>query len=124
MNGKADSFADYSDLVAYIHARDVLGLTHDKALALGDDGRGASGKVTSQTHTPMCALCPEHFQGHHYGDKVIVLWKNYSVLCELADVRPAFTKIKDGSIIELNPAFFTAVNATPDTIEGVSWTWL
>lgn len=127
MLGLADTFADYSDLRAYINARDNLGKSPEEALAYGDNGVGEWGAITAQTHTPMVAICPEHLDGQVHGARVLVINHNNGkqVTAIYDDARPHYAHIPDGSLIELNPAACDALGITPpDSPANIEWHFL
>lgn len=126
MTGKADTFADYTDLRGYINARDALGMTPHQALSKGDDGVAASGKITAQDHTPMVALSPDLCEGHKHGDRVSIHMNNGAqpIFATWEDNRPPSGSVNPGTVLELNPAACKALGLTPPgTFGSVTWEW-
>ncbi len=121
MNCKLTDFADYSDLTSYIHCRDTGG-TQQGCLAVGDNGLGASGKITAQEHTPMCALPSADIRtkwgstATGWGKMVNVTYAGKTIKVELADIAPT-------GVCDLNPAALAALGQKhPFSAQG-SWEW-
>lgn len=130
ITGKADTFADYSDLCAYIKARDEEGKTPEQALNVGDNGVGKWGDITAQEHTPMCALSPEYWKplgakAHKAKVKVTSNNDTSQVICLLCDTRPPLADVNPGTVIELNPAACLSLGLTPPgTFDSITWSFL
>lgn len=121
MNARITSFATYKDLVNYIKCLQK-GNSSAFCCAKGDNGVGASGKVTAQTHTPMCAL-PQHEMAAKwgsarkaYGKMVTVCLRGKFVDCELADLGPK-------GVCDLNPAALMAFGLSQETELNEMGTW-
>jgi hypothetical protein len=125
MNAKITCFATLSDLRNYI-AEIERGVSLKDALRKGDNGKGASGKITAQYHTPMVALPRVVIEGK-FGNlkkawgakvKVSIRYKK-DVVAEVADIGPP-------GICDINPAALVAMGYSPDemiSVEG-EWTWI
>lgn len=127
ITGLADTFADYSDLTGYIHARDVLGMSVHAALSKGDNGVGKWGEITAQLHTAMVALSPEDFEqfgATAKGKMVRVYCGDKIVLAQLQDERPLKANVNPGTVIELNPATCLALGVVPPATVQVAWEWV
>ena len=125
----ASSFADLADVEAFKKAK-AKGLTDQEAFKVGDNGVGAWGDFTAQEDTPMCALPPEDWlekwgsSASARGKKVLVTYKDKSVVGELGDTMPHKANIKNGAGIDLNPAFAKALGQKPPfMLQGVQWEW-
>jgi hypothetical protein len=118
------SFATYKDLVNYIKCLQK-GNSSTFCYAKGDNGVGASGKVTAQTKTPMCAL-PQHELSTKwgsarkaYGQKVRAHLRGRTVELEVADLGPK-------GVCDLNPAALIAFGLDQETElnEIGTWEWI
>ncbi len=121
MNCKLTDFADYSDLTNYIHCRDTGG-TQQGCLSVGDNGIGASGKITAQEHTAMCALPAHDIQArwgstsNGWGKTVLVTYSGKTIEVELADISPS-------GVCDLNPAALAALGQKHPFSALGSWEW-
>lgn len=114
---RATSFATYKDLKGYINCL-VRGGGAKSCLWKGDNGTGAWGANTAQTHTPMCAL-PSGLGGNGTKVKVRIVSSGKTVICARRDIGPK-------GVVDLNPAALLALGmsqetelSTPATIEFV-----
>jgi len=118
------SFATEQDLRRF-KACIAEGKGERECLKVGDNGLGASGLVTCQRKTPMCAL-PRREIIAKFGTpskswkalvRVHVFGK--TVDCQLADIAPA-------RVCDLNPAALVALGLKPNADISVAgaWEWL
>lgn len=125
----ASSFADPDDVAAY-HKAIANGLTHRQALAVGDNGIGAWGHITAQTHTPMVALAPSIIRArwakltNGKNKRVQISLGNKTVIAQVADVMPEATSGITRAGIDLNPAASRALALRPPHLVKVEWKWL
>jgi len=122
--GLASSFADPADIVAFKRCK-ALGHTDMFCFRVGDNGIGKWGHNTAQTTTPMCALPPDDWKplGKKGGAKVAVTYKGKCVVGILGDTMPWKKNIKNGCIIDLNPAFAKQLGLKPPFKTKVEWEW-
>jgi len=91
MKIRATSFADKADLLAYNRAV-ISGKSPRDALAVGDNGLGASNLSTVAGTGPCCALNGSY----NLGRRVRVIHGERSVECDVRDVSPF-------GVCDLNP---------------------
>lgn len=123
--GKASSFADPADVAAFRRCK-ARGGSDQECFKVGDNGVGKWGDDTT-VNTPMCALPPEDWQefgAAARGKKVLVMHSGSSVVCELRDTMPHKANIKNGAMIDLNPAAVKALGLTPPIMVTATWQWL
>jgi hypothetical protein len=122
---KLTSFATYRDLVSFCDCVEQGG-TFNHCLSHGDNGRGASGHVTAQQHTPMVALSRATIVGkwgslhNGWGKKVWVTAPNGKRASgELADF------CSEDGICDCNPAMLVSLGYSPDEELSVpgQWEW-
>jgi hypothetical protein len=122
MNCKLTDFSDYSDLTSYINCRDNQGGTPQHCLSVGDNGTGASGKITAQDHTPMVALPSADIRAKWgsttsaWGKMVNVTYGGKTIKAELADISPT-------GVCDLNPAALAALGQKHPFSDQGSWEW-
>lgn len=115
------SFATYQDLVGYIKCLQA-GKSSTYCYNKGDNGVGASGKVTAQNHTPMCALPPAEMRAKWKSTKAamgkhIICHVNGQILrCEVADIGPP-------GVCDLNPAALKRLGLNESTELDFQGTW-
>lgn len=122
---RASSFADIHDVAAFRRCK-ARGGSDMQCFAEGDNGIGAWGHDTGQTHTPMVALPREIWQraGKTGGAKVQVRFRGRVVDAILGDTMPSLANIRNGAGIDLNPAAAAGIKLTPPFLaDGVSWRW-
>lgn len=122
---KASSFADPADVVAFKRCKEN-GLSDMQCFRVGDNGIGAWGHTTAQTHTPMVALPREDWKAakKRGGAKVQIYYQGVIIEAILGDTMPARANIKNGAGIDLNPAASAALGLKPPfLVEGVKWQW-
>lgn len=123
---KASSFADIKDVAAFQRCKERGG-SDMQCFAVGDNGIGAWGHKTAQTHTPMVALPREIWKraGKSGGAKVQVHYLGRVAEAILGDTMPSLANIRNGAGIDLNPACSLALGQTPPhMLEGVRWRWV
>lgn len=134
--GLASSFADPADIAAFKRAKGK-GMTDAQAFKFGDNGIGTpslgekiKGRLVGVDTTgaiPMCALPPDDwklFGDAARGKMVSVTVGKKSVLCELRDTMPAKKNIKNGAVIDLNPAAAKVLGLKPPFMKNCSWNWV
>jgi len=100
MNARFTSFATYQDLVGYINCL-LAGGSETYCYRKGDNGTGASGRVTAQVHTPMGALPKTELikkwgsTKAAWGKKVQCTLNGVAFICEVADVVGEFDLFED-----------------------------
>lgn len=120
--GYATSFADPADVAAFRKCK-AQGKSDAQCFKVGDNGIGCWGDDTTAAR-PMCALPPEDWKPlgkNARGAKVLVIVGYKSVLCELRDTMPARRNIKNGAVIDLNPAACKALGLTPPMKAHCAW---
>lgn len=124
MQAKLTSFATYQDLVGFIKCLQG-GNSTEYCYNYGDNGVGASNKVTAQIHTPMVAIPSAEMKkkwgstSATWGKKVKVTYNKKSIIAEVADIGPT-------GVCDLNPAALIAFGIPEDTelsVQG-SWEWV
>lgn len=121
--GHASSFADPADVRAFRRCK-AQGKSDQECFKVGDNGIGKWGMDTTQP-VPMCALPPEDWQHlpRPQGTVVIVEANGQTVRAELQDTMPRKENIKNGAIIDLNPAACAALGLTPPMMVKARWRW-
>lgn len=125
VTGYATSFADPADVAAFKRCK-RQGKTDKACFAVGDNGIGKWGDDTTVAR-PMCALPPEKWK--HLGKAArgalvrVSIDGGRSVVCELRDTMPAQRNIKNGAVIDLNPAAISALGKKPPAKFMVTWEW-
>lgn len=121
--GKASSFADPADVRAFRRCKQQ-GKSDQECFKVGDNGIGKWGTDTTQNR-PMVALPPEDWEhlAHPQGTPVIVEANGQTVRAELQDTMPRKANIKNGAIIDMNPAACAALGLTPPVMVDVRWRW-
>lgn len=123
--GLASSFADPKDIAAFKRCK-ATGKSDQECFKVGDNGIGKWGKDTT-IDIPMCALPREDWAhlARPAGTlvKVTILSSGLSVVCQLQDTMPARANIKNGAIIDLNPAAAKALNLKPPFLKPCVWVW-
>lgn len=123
MKAHLTSFATFADLVGYIDCL-TAGGSAQACLAKGDNGRGASGHITAQIHTPMIALPRAEMVKRWgsvsaaWGKPVKVTLNGKTSMAQCQDIAPA-------GICDLNPAALVALGLPADTelkADG-EWEW-
>lgn len=122
--GKASSFADPADIRAFKKCK-ATGKSDQECFKVGDNGIGKWGDDTT-VDRPMCALPPDDWKalGNPRGAKVLVNIGGQTVVCELRDTMPAKKNIKNGAIIDLNPAAVKAFGLKPPIMVNCAWSWV
>ncbi len=121
MKARLTSFATYQDLVGYIDCL-LNGGSETYCYRKGDNGRGASGKVTGQQHTPMVALPSSELKkkwgstSKAWGKKVLVKTGTREAVAIAADISPP-------GVCDLNPAMLIAMGYPGDKELNVQGTW-
>ncbi len=124
-SGLASSFADPADVAAFKKCK-AGGGTDQACFRVGDNGIGKWGDDTT-TDVPMCALPPDDWQqfgGNAQGKKVLVKANGREVVCELRDTMPWKRNVKNGAIIDLNPAAVKALGKRPPMMIPATWQWV
>lgn len=122
--GKASSFADPADVRAFKRCK-AQGKSDQECFKVGDNGIGKWGMDTTLPH-PMVALPPEDWQHlpRPQGAFVIVEANGQTVRATLQDTMPRKANIKNGAIIDLNPAACAALGLTPPMLVNARWRWV
>lgn len=121
--GKASSFADPADVRAFKRCK-AQGKSDQECFRVGDNGIGKWGTDTTLPR-PMCAL-PREDWAHlpsPAGTIVLVEIGDTLIRAELQDTMPAKANIKNGAIIDLNPAACAALGKTPPMLVEARWKW-
>jgi hypothetical protein len=122
--GLASSFADPADIRAFRRCK-AQGKTDQQCFKVGDNGIGKWGDDTTVA-IPMCALPPEDWEplgNRARGARVKVHANGRWVLCRLHDTMPRKKNIKNGAIIDLNPAAAESLGLTPPFLVPARWYW-
>lgn len=121
--GKASSFADPADVRRFMACK-AEGKTDSECFKVGDNGIGLWGTPTTQDR-PMCALPRDDWQGMQdaNGKLVRVRANGREVVCELRDTMPWRKNIRNGAVIDLNPAACRALGLTPPILVDAEWEW-
>lgn len=121
--GKASSFADPADVRAFRRCK-AQGKSDQECFKVGDNGIGKWGTDTTLPR-PMCALPREDWAHLERPQGTIVLVEigNTVIRAELQDTMPARANIKNGAIIDLNPAACAALGQTPPMLVEARWKW-
>lgn len=124
MTAKMTSFATYKDLVGFIKCLQK-GNSTNFCYNRGDNGVGASMKVTAQQHTPMVALPTSEMKAkwgstkNAWGKKVKIKLNGKTAIAEVADIGPA-------GVCDLNPAALIALGLPHDSelSQTGEWNWI
>lgn len=122
--GIASTFADMGDLKRFAKCKGV-GKTDRECFAIGDNGVGASGRVTAQQVDPMVALHPIDIRlkwgtmQNGWGKKVRIAYGLKT--CE-ASVEDFMSSPK--ADIDLNPAAVSALGVPEGGMVSVIWEWV
>lgn len=123
---KASSFADPADVRAFDRCK-AQGNSDQFCFSKGDNAIGKWGDSTAQGSGPSVALPPEDWQqfgGTARRKKVLVTYKDKSVVAELKDTMPHKANITNGAGIDINPDASDALGLTPPfLVDGVTWQW-
>ena len=121
--GKASSFADPADIRAFKRCK-ATGKSDSECFRVGDNGVGKWGTDTTQDR-PMVALPREDWAHlpNPQGTPVIVEVGNNAIRATLEDTMPARANIRNGAIIDLNPAACAALGLTPPVMVNARWRW-
>ena len=122
--GLASSFADPADIAAFSRCK-AAGGTDQACFKIGDNGIGCWGDDTTAPR-PMCALPREDWAplgSKARGARVYISANGRTIQAELRDTMPARKNIKNGAIIDLNPAACAALALTPPMLVLATWTF-
>lgn len=122
-SGKASSFADPADIRAFRRCK-AQGKSDQQCFKVGDNGIGKWGDDTTGA-MPMCALPPDDWEAvaKPRGKLVIVRANGKEVVCELRDTMPRKKNVKNGAMIDLNPAAVAALGMKPPIMVNAEWRW-
>lgn len=123
--GLASSFADPADIKAFKLCK-AKGGSDQACFKVGDNGIGKWGDDTT-ANIPMCALPPEDWRplgAKARGALVRVRVGTKDVVCQLRDTMPARKNVKNGAVIDLNPAAAEALGLRPPFMVQCSWAWV
>lgn len=129
IKGKASSFADPKDVAAFKRCK-AQGKTDLQCFKVGDNGVGCWGDNTAQLDIPMCAVPPDDMiakWGSVNAAKhkpIVVRVNGHQVVCRLADRMPKKKNIKNGAVIDLNPAALKALGLKPPVMVQAEWWWV
>lgn len=128
--GKASFFAGPQDTAAFQRCK-ARGGTDMQCFAVGDNGVGRWGRDCTSRTQPIAALPKEVWQlaGKTDGDALEVTYKGKTIPGILGDTLPALDNIKNGVVIDLNPAFAIQFGIKPEemnnhTLDEVTWKWV
>lgn len=126
--GLCSSFADLADVRAFKRCK-ATGASDQACFRVGDNGIGCWGDLTAQETDPMCAVPPDDMI-MRWGSvdaakhkKVLVTANGKTITVKLADRMPWKKNIKNGAIIDLNPAAAKELGLKPPFMVNGSWTW-
>lgn len=122
--GLASSFADPADIRAFERCK-AQGKSDAECFNFGDNGIGKWGMNTTLPH-PMVALPPEDWEPvmpNHIGKALLVEANGTLIRATLQDTMKHKAHIKNGAIIDLNPAAAAALGLTPPFLVTVRWRW-
>ena len=127
-SGKASTFADMADVEAFQRCKGE-GHSDQYCFRFGDNGIGCYGDNTAQEHTPMCAIIPEDMEAR-WGSvnaakhqKVLVTVNGKTAECIVGDRMPRRANVKNGAVIDLNPATVKALGLQPPFMLPCVWKW-
>lgn len=121
--GIASVFADLKDLREFAR-RKAEGMSDREAFKYGDNGVGASGRVTAQMVDPMVALHPIDIRSkwgemsNSWGKKVVVQYGDKECTATLEDYMSS-----PKADIDLNPAAVRALGIPEGGMVRVGWRW-
>lgn len=120
----ASSFADLADVSSFRRCK-ASGGSDQHCFKSGDNGIGAWGHNTAQEDTPMVALPREVWRkaGRTGGAKVIVTYKDRSIVAILGDTMPSLANIHNGAGMDTNPAVARAFGLRPPYMLPMTWRW-
>lgn len=127
--GKASFFAGPQDIRGFKSCKRGGG-TDVHCFAFGDNGVGFWGRDCTSETKPLAAVPREVWQqaGKTGGARLSVTYKGKTVEGELGDTMPKLANVKNGAIIDLNPAFAIEFGIDPEKMNSsmldVSWAWL
>lgn len=136
IHGKASSYGDTQDMIAYQHALVVFlraGYSQRDAEArarkVGDPGIGWCDNVLSDTSIPWVALPYEDWQAKFstkskaHRARVRVTIKGKTVVCLLGDTMPHKRSITNGAVIDLAPGAQAAFGLAAPFLVPCCWEW-
>lgn len=124
VRGKASSFADPADIRRFKVCK-AEGKSDQECFKVGDNGIGVWGDSTT-VDIPSCAIPRDDWQ--HLGKAarrrlIRVRANGREVVCELRDTMPWRKNIRNGAVIDLNPAACKALGLNPPILVTAEWEW-
>ncbi|MBA3354268.1 MAG: hypothetical protein H0U23_17895 [Blastocatellia bacterium] len=121
--GIASVFADPKDLAVFAKCK-ARGNTDLFCFRTGDNGIGASGRITAQMLDPMVALHPLDIRAKWgemskaWGKKIVIEYEGKTCIATLEDYMSSVH-----AEIDLNPAAVAELGIPPGGMVPVTWRW-
>ncbi|MFZ2279293.1 MAG: hypothetical protein WAW39_15985 [Prosthecobacter sp.] len=120
---EASSFADPADLRAFKQCK-ATGKTDLQCFAVGDNGVGECGVITSQEHTPYVAVHKD-FMISRWGSKGAAWLREVEVFANGVTFRAKVgDRISARGRIDLNPACLKLINKPAPLKTAAKWRWV
>lgn len=120
---EASSFADPADLRAFERCK-ATGKTNLQCFAVGDNGVGECGVITSQEHTPYVAVHLD-FMVSRWGSKHAAWLREVEVVANGVTFRAKVgDRISAKGRIDLNPACLKLINKPAPLKTAAKWRWV
>lgn len=120
---EASSFADPADLRSFKRCK-ATGKTDLQCFAVGDNGVGECGVITSQEHTPYVAVHKD-FMISRWGSKSAAWLREVEVVANGVTFRAKVgDRISAKGRIDLNPACLKLINKPAPLKTAAKWRWL
>lgn len=120
---QASSFADPADLRAFKRCK-ATGKSDVKCFAVGDNGVGESGVITSQEHTPYVAI-HDTFLVSRWGSRHAAWLREVEVVANgVGFVAKVGDRISAKGRIDLNPACLLLIRKPAPLKTAAKWRWI
>lgn len=121
---EASSFADPEDLRRFKKCKAKPGKTDLQCFAVGDNGVGECGVITSQEHTPYVAVHKD-FMVSRWGSKSAAWLREVEVVANGVTFRAKVgDRISARGRIDLNPACLKLINKPAPLKTAAKWRWV
>lgn len=127
--GKASSFADPADIIAFRKCKERGGSDQD-CFKVGDNGIGKWDDSTLEGSGPSCAIPPDDMNAR-WGSidaakhkPVEVVANGKTVVAITKDTMPWKKNITNGAIIDLNPDACRELGLEPPIMVNCEWRWV
>lgn len=127
--GKASSFADPADILAFKRCKDRGGSDQD-CFKVGDNGIGCWGDSVVEGTGASCAIPPDDMiskwgsTGNAKHKPVEVSANGKTIICVTKDRMPWKKNITNGAIIDLNPDACRELGVEPPVMIKAEWKWV